>query len=357
MTWLFTQVWLWSLAAFLVGSVLTWLLFALPLRRRLRALEARLAELDAGIDTDRPAYDDYGREYPDATITEAEPVSWDLLRADDEPEPVGDRPFRGARLGAVRPVEDASSEWDDSATVVSEAFPGAGTDDDSELRLEEQRELAVRQEAGERGRVTEPGRQAPRPTAPPELDQAGTELADGSSTANTWFSEPDRADDTGVSERSGGYEWSGTLDGSGVEDVRGPDSRQRADPEPARESDSAYLSGQLRSLFEPLGGPGVEPERRAIPYVPPVGVEATQHLPRVPDEPSPHDEAAPAAEPEVPVEAADDAGYAVKGHFASRQYHTPESPRFERITAQVWFRTAADAEQAGFEPWDGRRRG
>ncbi|MBQ6639539.1 MAG: hypothetical protein IJH84_00740, partial [Saccharopolyspora sp.] len=42
----------------------------------------------------------------------------------------------------------------------------------------------------------------------------------------------------------------------------------------------------------------------------------------------------------------------IKGHFASRQYHTPDSPQYDRIVAEVWFRTTADAEEAGFEPWD-----
>ena len=38
MSWLFTQVWLWSLAAFALGSLLTWWLFVRPLRRELREL-------------------------------------------------------------------------------------------------------------------------------------------------------------------------------------------------------------------------------------------------------------------------------------------------------------------------------
>jgi hypothetical protein len=42
-TWLFTQVWLWSLAAFLLGSLCTWLLFVLPLKRRLNAIIAEYA--------------------------------------------------------------------------------------------------------------------------------------------------------------------------------------------------------------------------------------------------------------------------------------------------------------------------
>jgi hypothetical protein len=48
--------------------------------------------------------------------------------------------------------------------------------------------------------------------------------------------------------------------------------------------------------------------------------------------------------------------YVIKGHFASRQYHTPDSPQYDHIVAEVWFRTVEDAEQAGFESWNTRTR-
>jgi large subunit ribosomal protein L17 len=42
-------------------------------------------------------------------------------------------------------------------------------------------------------------------------------------------------------------------------------------------------------------------------------------------------------------------GYPVKGNADSMKYHTPESPYYDRTVAEVWFKTAADAEAAGFE--------
>ncbi|MBW0093457.1 hypothetical protein I4I77_28155, partial [Pseudonocardia sp. KRD-188] len=38
------------------------------------------------------------------------------------------------------------------------------------------------------------------------------------------------------------------------------------------------------------------------------------------------------------------------------RYHTSSSPYFERTLAGVWFRTAQDAEQAGFVAWNTRGR-
>ena len=49
---LFAQVWLWSLAAFLLGSLITWLLSAWPARRRLRKLRREYAEYVRAVEAD-----------------------------------------------------------------------------------------------------------------------------------------------------------------------------------------------------------------------------------------------------------------------------------------------------------------
>ncbi|MBE9375226.1 hypothetical protein IQ251_12305 [Saccharopolyspora sp. HNM0983] len=49
-----------------------------------------------------------------------------------------------------------------------------------------------------------------------------------------------------------------------------------------------------------------------------------------------------------------DKGYRVKGNARSKLYHTMQSPYYERTKATVWFRSAAEAEQAGFSPWNWR---
>ncbi|WP_350280947.1 50S ribosomal protein L17 [Kribbella sp. HUAS MG21] len=41
-------------------------------------------------------------------------------------------------------------------------------------------------------------------------------------------------------------------------------------------------------------------------------------------------------------------GYTVKGNENSMKYHTTESPWYEQTVAEVWFKTAEDAEAAGF---------
>ena len=43
--------------------------------------------------------------------------------------------------------------------------------------------------------------------------------------------------------------------------------------------------------------------------------------------------------------------YWIKGHASSMLYHTPDSPHYEAIAAEVWFSNEEDARRAGFAPW------
>lgn len=49
----------------------------------------------------------------------------------------------------------------------------------------------------------------------------------------------------------------------------------------------------------------------------------------------------------LPHQSAPD-GYTIKGNEQSMLFHTPDSPSYGRTRPQVWFRTEADAERAGF---------
>ena len=42
------------------------------------------------------------------------------------------------------------------------------------------------------------------------------------------------------------------------------------------------------------------------------------------------------------------AGFEIKGNKTSKKFHAPSSPWYDRTNAEVWFRTAEDAETAGF---------
>ncbi|HYQ62281.1 hypothetical protein [Actinophytocola sp.] len=48
--------------------------------------------------------------------------------------------------------------------------------------------------------------------------------------------------------------------------------------------------------------------------------------------------------------------FTVKGKESSKLFHTEKSPYFTRTKADVWFKSEADAEGAGFQAWDHKKR-
>ncbi|MER5394125.1 hypothetical protein [Saccharopolyspora sp. NPDC002686] len=320
-TWLFTQVWLWSLAAFALGALITWLLFVRPLQRRL----AEYSEAYEGYDYDEDGgYDEPG--------TEQEPL--DLLhrsQPSDEP-PIGDwdRPPRAWADPRLRQVEDEDTEntwfrkWDEES-------PDGASD------------VAV---TAVQPRVSPAAEQAPEADTwvAPEADESAAPV-----------------EDTAVTQVP--------SDSDAVESSPEPDTAVtpvEREPEPTRmtgkldDDGGEQLSGQLRSLFESVESKG----ERETPYVPPVGAEATQVMPKATDEGDadgaaeavpPLPQRTPGAGPHPGRDSGWTTGPMIKGHSASRQYHSPDSPQYDDIVADVWFRSAADAEIAGFEPWNGQR--
>ncbi len=65
------------------------------------------------------------------------------------------------------------------------------------------------------------------------------------------------------------------------------------------------------------------------------------------------DEAASAELPEGAAAANEDGsapeGYTVKGNADSNLYHEPDGQWYDQTVAEVWFKTAEDAEKAGFK--------
>jgi hypothetical protein len=50
------------------------------------------------------------------------------------------------------------------------------------------------------------------------------------------------------------------------------------------------------------------------------------------------------------------AEFTIKGNAGSMLFHTKESPYYGRTKAEVWFKSPADAEAAGFTGWNKRSR-
>lgn len=50
------------------------------------------------------------------------------------------------------------------------------------------------------------------------------------------------------------------------------------------------------------------------------------------------------------------AGWEIKGNAGSMLFHTPDSPSYDGVRAEVWFESEEAARNAGFAHWDRRRR-
>lgn len=319
MTWLFTQVWLWSLAAFVLGALLSWLLFVPRLRRRIRWLRQDLADWEA-------AYDEAYHASPpgpsglDLLPGQEEIDGWERERDWDRTRISGDT----ARFGPVSGTEPEGEAVEQQPAPVQQ--------DDSDLRLEEQRE--ARTARIEPVRASAAPSAAPEPTAPAE---GGIPGAESEPVENSWFRNPEL-------ERPGAPENGavGDLDG---DEAQLPKREPGVGPRPG----PSEVSG-VRIPGEPRKSGGVGQGS--------AGAGSAASVESAAGEDSPADEAAdedgPAGEKVLGKDLPHGGGM-VKGHFASRQYHTPDSPQYGEIEADVWFRTAADAEQAGFASWDADR--
>ncbi|MEV0705169.1 hypothetical protein AB0I53_45645 [Saccharopolyspora sp. NPDC050389] len=368
-TWLFTQVWLWSLAAFALGALITWLLFVRPLRRQLAELTAVYPEAEYAYEEDERT----GCNAP-LDLLQPAPQRWERP---DEPE-VGDwgRAPRAwvapEKADPAQPDPDSAwfREWDErvngadpadaAVTAVQPRVPPAAGDPKPEEPEADEPTASVKpvEPPAAKAPVEPPVVKTPveSPGAKAPVEPPAVKTPVESPVVKTPVERPaaDRTAATAPAEEP-------ATDISAWPEAEPAESRISGRLEDSDDATESRLSGQLRSLFEtvePRSGGAVE-----TPYVPPVGADATQVIPKVGDrgaegadsaaEPPPLPRRTPGAGPRPGREGG--SGPMIKGHSASRQYHSPESPAYDKIVADVWFRTPADAEIAGFEPWNGQR--
>ncbi|WP_026425770.1 hypothetical protein [Actinokineospora inagensis] len=123
--------------------------------------------------------------------------------------------------------------------------------------------------------------------------------------------------------------------------------------EPQVARTATATSDRERSLFEPIlpadtsgaSKPAPPPPNRlrgarTLQQSPPTGVD-----PFVPPGPFGPGSAMP-----LPGGRSPSSEYTVKASVTALRYCSPESPKFDRTVAEVWFRSVADAERVGFRP-------
>lgn len=399
---IFGQVWLWSITAFLVGMLLTWLMLVRPVQARNRVLQRRLraalasrppeprAEPPArffqppeerGLESYPPLEEpDFfaGQPKPESDppsppLAETEflagrpePESPGQLRRDSEslqnflsePEPATE----SAKPAWFRNASDAPAEEDRTKPAEPPAPDGLGlssvlepereleteltsvfklTDEKPVQKLTEQKPVEkladqkpIEDKGSERGTLFDPG--GPAPAGLPGL------------------SGPD-ALPAPPAYAFGGGPAPGSSDESAIETTQVLPQRQprqaatndgSAQPAPPsirpierREPVQPDEGGRSGSLFEPA-------VRRGSPATAgdPMSTRA-QPASAVPAGPFGPGSATPRPGGGRPSEE-----FAVKASVAALRYCTEDSPQYQRMVAEVWFRTPADAEKVGFRP-------
>jgi len=299
MKWLFGQVWLYCLIAFLLGVLLTWLIMRFLRRPQVEVSETR------GVTGGSPA----------AAAVAAAPLAAavstvDAAPPEPEPEPV--------------PVPTVADEPAPAMAVVAPHGPGSAAPlvDGS----------APSRQAGD----TPPDESGETETVEPAATAEADDAADSETAEPVAPAEPDGPYGPGSAlPRDGGaapgddYTVKGNADSMLFHTLASPYyGRTIAEVWFRTEADArraGFTAWNERSKAKPKAA-----EWEAGPY--PSSARPRQ------DGSSPADE------------------FTVKGNADSMLFHTTTSPYYTRTKAEVWFRTPEDAEQAGFTAWNRPRQ-
>ncbi|WP_181771875.1 sunset domain-containing protein [Amycolatopsis pittospori] len=458
---IFGQVWLWSLLAFVVGALLTWLVLVLPARKRIRELESSLAtvhaetsRLPAGVSLGggaaaaaggtayftKPSHDELDEEFAAAeepqvpqapkpaypeTLTEQEPAQhWTEPVEEQAPEPAERTQYipDAVEEPAPEPVHtplqtrtfepepehaDESDEYEaeyrtapevepepdpEPAAERTQYIPAAQLEPEPEPEPEPANPYAAAateylQPASKLDVEPEPEPEPePQPLLPGDgpyrsrleiqLDPEGVEtqpepvsLFSPASRVDTeqppvetnWFErEEELQDPPAYAFGSDEEAKAGLLDSepetpaeaTQVLPKRTPRGTVRGGfepPQPIQPSMRAIerrepdlSGGQSGSLFEPAVQPG---DAMPAPEPPPARQAAAPVSESVPPGPFGPGSAMPRPGGGRP---ADD--FSVKASVTALRYCTEDSVQFPKMVAEVWFRSAADAERVGFRP-------
>ncbi|WP_027941097.1 hypothetical protein [Amycolatopsis taiwanensis] len=381
---IFGQVWLWSIAAFLVGTLLTWLLLVRPVRARNRELERRLRAALADR-APEPA------DAPPARFFEPEP--------EPEPYPPLDEPeFFDGRPG---PQPESLERYPRDPESLEHFLPESEPADEraGSAWFQEASDGPAEQDRNGNGSAEPPAQEFLAVSSVLEPDrELETELTsvfkvvdekpveeNGSELTSVFKAVDDQPDEERGSERGTLFDPEGPapagLPGASVPDAHreppayafGGDDAPGAGDESAAEATQVLPRRQPRQADHDgapqVAPPSMRPIERREPVQPDEGgrsgslfepavrpgAQATTEDPpparaRQRDSVLPAGPFGPGSATPRPGGGRPSDDFAVKASVAALRYCTEDSPHFPRMIAEVWFRTAADAEKVGFRP-------
>jgi hypothetical protein len=321
---IFGQVWLWSALAFVVGVLLTWLVLVRPAQARNRVLERRLLAAQTAPAPERQPLP--GRQ---AVADRQPPLPSRTFDREPEPQPATEH-IRPQFEPEAKPAPALEPTWYDR-----ESFGEPSTE-----HGEFQESIAAPESDAERtsifspyvtpepepGSLFDPSSSEPEPAAFDEQPEPAVEEAPVESTQLLPRRQPRNSP-------RGGFDAPQPIQPS----MRSIERREPVQPDEG---------GRSGSLFEPAVRPssgGAHAAAEPAPAPPPArghGADAS-----VASGPFGPGSAMPLPGGGRPAE-----DFEVKASVTALRYCTEESPQFPRMVAEVWFRSAADAERVGFRP-------
>jgi hypothetical protein len=378
---IFGQVWLWSVAAFLVGVLLTWVLLVRPAQARSRALERRLQAAQAAaserqstptpparaVETERvpepPAVVERPAEEPavapEPNWYDREPVSGQ----DDsvfEPESEAEKTSIFKPYQKPEPERGSLFDSDDEAAergalFVHEPEPAA--------QSEAERESLFGSEAEpEHGSLFRPGAEAEHGSLfgqdlePERGHRYAPEPAPEESYGSHAAMEEPPAYAFGGGEPHSPVAAEAATEATAILPKRQPRSTPPSSFEPPRPSmrsierrePVADEGGRSGSLFEPAVRPNTAAGAHAVAPEPVLSPPPARTP--VPDGSIPPGPFGPGSAMPRPGGGRPSDEFAVKASVTALRYCTEDSVQFGRMVAEVWFRSPADAERVGFRP-------
>ncbi|MDQ3405821.1 MAG: hypothetical protein M3548_20905 [Actinomycetota bacterium] len=350
MKYLFGQVWLWMLLSFLLGSLVTWLVLKLFRKPKVDVTEERIS---APVD-----------KKPEAPVASSTTTGWE--RDTDHGEPrVRDSALNSLdekeRTTALRDGADTdrsgslSGTLDDAAPAERGPIrPLAGSDDNDVERTQIIDTASARSDA-DAGRVRE--------GAVAAADGTGKAVPIGMTADDGPYGSGSARPGPGGAAPSAEWTVKGNADSMLFHTKESPFYPVTTAEVWFRTEEDAERAG-----FRPwnrVGGMESSSSRSVPPYAADVpsqpvsastesvdyGTNAVPQQATSPDAPFGPGSAVPRKDGSAPSDE-----YTVKGNADSMLFHTTDSPYYPRTIAEVWFKTPADAERAGFTAWN-RRRG
>lgn len=411
MSSLFGEVWFWSLLAFLIGALLTWVLLVRPAQQRSQQLEKRSHQMEQRARQQQAAAQQQATQVAEPVYRQPERTDWPVAPERDfrEPEPQSRTqwlerdslpPQRSTAYADDTEVEDYT-EAQGLAGEFADDYPESGGYAVQEPYLEESyaEDFATDypQAGGYHATETpavssgfdaldeapaappvEPEEALPTQRVQPEVElepmEAATtrvepeELAEATAAVEPAEVEEYLPTETPAEPESGFFDEEQPTTSVGT-DGQLPDLEPDFDPATGLPKRTRGASNRIRGGFEPPKPiqPSVRPIARRTPsdttvatggslFDPSAGELNVQGPPArtaaashsVPPGPFGPGSAMP-----LPGGGRPDPAFTVKGSVTALRYCPEDSPRFGEMTAEVWFASVSDAERVGFRPLGG----